>query len=44
MINLIPEAKVGNASPVSQFCVPDTQYHSDLTAQEREEVYDLVEC
>ena len=22
MINLISEAKVGNASPVSQFCVP----------------------
>ena len=22
----------------------DTQYYSDLTAQEREEVYELVEC
>ena len=26
------------------FVYLDTQYHSDLTAQEREEVYDLVEC
>ena len=45
------ETKSNNTFPVSQFCVPGTRYHFDLTAQETEEVLChmlrniyLVEC
>ena len=41
MRNLISETKVNNPFHVSQFCVTG---HSDLTAREREEVYELAKC
>ena len=48
---LISEGNIDNTFPVSQFCVPGYSVHSDLTAQETEEVLCrmlrnmyLVEC
>ena len=38
MRNLISETKIGNTFPVVNFVYLDTQHHSHLTAEEREEV------
>ena len=35
---LFSETKITNTFPVSQFCVPEYSYHSDLTVQEIEAV------